>query len=143
MLVGAVVRVGDTVGIRVAVLVGPVVPVGDTVGVMVAAARVAVLVGVGCKTMIVVPPVLSTGSGSSSLASTPLRSTTTPLWVAVRLIESVTGALIASVPTVHVTVSPVRIQPLDARLKLTPNGNVVVTTTPVAKLGPVFVKVKV
>lgn len=49
----------------------------------------------------------------------------------------------ASELSVQETTLPLNVQPLEALTKVTPDGMVVVTTTPVAMFGPVLVSVRV
>lgn len=128
------------VGEAVAVLLGPAVRVaeGVTLGPLVRVGE-----AVGCKTTTVVEPLLSAVVGSNSFASTPLVNVTVPLWLGRNWMLSVAGALTANELRVHVTVLPLRVQPLEALTNVTPVGKVVVTTRPLAKFGPLLVSVRV
>jgi hypothetical protein len=97
----------------------------------------------GEVTVVVADDELLAGFGSGSLAVTVAVLVMVPIVVGVTVIVLVALAPDASEPTLQVTVPALLVHPALAEPKVTVEGSVSVTVTPVAGLGPLFLVVRV
>src|SRR4051794_7037912 len=97
------------------------------------------------KTVLVRVIVLSAEIGSATSERTLLRLLSKPSAVALASIATVVLAPTLKFPKLQVTTLPVTLQPLPGRVarNVTPPGNRLVSTTPVAVKGPLLLTVKV